>query len=51
MLSGGGKEDAMEFPVGFEVEVPDRTAESEVRDRERGEVAAAARLVVAGGSS
>jgi muconolactone D-isomerase len=35
----------MEFLVDFQVNVPDGTPESEVRDRERAEASAAARLV------
>jgi muconolactone delta-isomerase len=35
----------MEFLVDFQVNVPDGTPESEVKDRERAEASAAARLV------
>jgi len=35
----------VEFLVDFQVNVPDRTPESEVKDRERAEASAAARLV------
>jgi muconolactone delta-isomerase len=40
-----GKEDSVEFLVEFEVNVPDRTPESEVQDREHAEASAAAKLV------
>jgi muconolactone delta-isomerase len=38
----------VEFLVDFHVNVPDRTLESEVKDRERAEASAAARLVEEG---
>ncbi len=40
-----GREDIMEFLVEFEVNVPDGTPESEVKDRESAEASAAAKLV------
>jgi len=38
----------MEFLVEFEIEIPDRTRESEIKDRERAEASAAAKLVDGG---
>jgi muconolactone D-isomerase len=42
------KEDSMEFLVEFEVEVPARTPDAEVEQRQRAESAAAVKLVEAG---
>jgi len=42
------EEDIMEFLVEFEINVPDGTPASEVKDRENAEAAAAAKLVAEG---
>jgi muconolactone delta-isomerase len=42
------KEDAMEFLVGFEINVPDGTPEPEVSDRENAEASVAAELAQQG---
>jgi muconolactone D-isomerase len=44
----GSEEDAVEFLVEFDVEVPDGTSETEVEQRNRAEAAAAAGLAAEG---